>query len=37
MLPEDGRIPKHVGAFKYFSVFLNTENLSAFVGFFLEN
>jgi hypothetical protein len=34
MLPEDGRRPKHVGAFKYFSVcFLNTENISAFVGF----
>jgi hypothetical protein len=34
MLPEDGRRPKHVGTFKYFSVcFLNTENISAFVGF----
>jgi hypothetical protein len=34
MLPEDGRRPKHVGAFKYFSLcFLNTENISAFVGF----
>jgi hypothetical protein len=34
MLPEDGRRPKHVGAFKYFSVcFLNTENINAFVGF----
>jgi hypothetical protein len=34
MLPEDGRRPKHVGAFKYFSVcFLNTENISVFVGF----
>jgi hypothetical protein len=34
MLPEDGRRPKHVGVFKYFSVcFLNTENISAFVGF----
>jgi hypothetical protein len=38
MLPEDGRRPKHVGVFKYFSVcFLNTENISAFVGIFLEN
>jgi hypothetical protein len=35
MLPEDDRRPKHVGAFKYFSVcFLNTENISACVGFF---
>jgi hypothetical protein len=34
MLPEDGRRPKHVGAFKCFSVcFLNTEDISAFVGF----
>jgi hypothetical protein len=34
MLPEDGRRPKHVAAFKYFIVcFLNTENISAFVGF----
>jgi hypothetical protein len=34
MLPEDGRRPKHVGAFKCFSeCFLNTENISAFVGF----
>jgi hypothetical protein len=34
MLPEDGRRPKHVGAFKYCSVcFLNTENIGAFVGF----
>jgi hypothetical protein len=38
MLPEDGRRPKHVGAFKYFNVsFLNTESISAFVGFFFEN
>jgi hypothetical protein len=34
MLPEDGRRPKHVGAFMCFSVcFLNTENISAVVGF----
>jgi hypothetical protein len=34
MFPEDGRRPKHVGAFKYFSLcFLNTENISAFFGF----
>jgi hypothetical protein len=38
MLPEDGRRPKHVGAFKYFNVcFLNTESISAFVGFFFQN
>jgi hypothetical protein len=38
MLPEDGRRPKHVGAFKYLNVcFLNTESISAFVGFFFEN
>jgi hypothetical protein len=38
MLPEDGRRPKHVGAFKYFNVcFLNTESISAFVGFFFDN
>jgi hypothetical protein len=34
VLPEDGRRPKHVGDFECFSVcFLNTENISAFVGF----
>jgi hypothetical protein len=38
MLPEDGRRPKHVGAFKYFNVcFLKAESISAFVGFFFEN
>jgi hypothetical protein len=31
MLPEDGRRPKHVGAFKCFSVF-SKYFLSAFVG-----
>jgi hypothetical protein len=33
MLPEYGCRPKHVGAFKYFSVCFNTENISAFFGF----
>jgi hypothetical protein len=34
MLPEDGRRPKHVGALNILvCVFLNTENISAFVGF----
>jgi hypothetical protein len=38
MLPEDGRRPKHVGAFKYFNMcFLNTESISTFIGFFFEN
>jgi hypothetical protein len=33
MLPEDGRRPKHVGAFICFNLFFKYRNISAFVGF----